>query len=102
MVTKALLLTSLLFVLMLFACNNAAGDSTKPNLSSASQLDQSKAPNNTPDDFETRQTEKLLGVSLQTFPDPQGLTKFDESPANRPALKFTVKEQPREWLVRLL
>ena len=94
MVTKIFLLTTLFFIMTLFACNETAGDSTKANPSSSSQLDQSKAPNKPSDDFETRQTEKFLGVALQTFPDPQGLTKFDESPANRPALKFTVKEQP--------
>jgi hypothetical protein len=42
--------------------------------------------------FEIRQTEKLLGVPVQTFPDPQGLTGFDELPANRPAPQFTINE----------
>lgn len=41
----------------------------------------------------TRQTEKLLGVALQNFPEPQGPTKFDELPPNRPSLRFTVTEQ---------
>jgi hypothetical protein len=66
MVTKASFLTLLFFALTLF----------------------------TPDDFEVQRTEKLLGVRLQTFPEPQGATKFDELPPSRSATKFTGKEQP--------
>ena len=87
MVTKASLLTMLALAFALFACGDVPVDSKTPTSASTSQ-------DKPAEDFETRQTEKLLGVALQTFPDPQGLTKFDESPANRPALKFTVKEQP--------
>lgn len=46
-----------------------------------------------PDLFEARQTEKLLGVKVQIFPDPQGLEGFDEVPPGAPALQFTVRAQ---------
>jgi hypothetical protein len=89
MVTKVSWLTILVFALTLFACGQATSDSIKPGSSS-----QDKPYDGTPDGFEVRQTEKLLGVLLQTFPEPQGPTKFDELPPTRPALQFTVKEQP--------
>lgn len=81
----------LLLALALFACGEVKSDSTKPASSSPSQ---DKQPDGTPDDFEVRQTEKLLGVPLQTFPEPQGTTKFDELPAARAALQFTATQQP--------
>ena len=77
----------LAFALTLFAC----GQVTKPASSSPPQ---DKPYDGTADGFEVRQTEKLLGVPLQTFPGPQGPAKFDELPPTRPALQFTVKEQP--------
>jgi len=43
-------------------------------------------------EFEVRQTEKLLGVKLQNFPDPQGVECFDPLPANAPTSQFTVKQ----------
>ena len=79
------------FALTLFACGAATSDSTKCASPSPSQ---DKQYDGTPDGFEVRQTEKLLGVSLQTFPGPQGLNKFDDLPPARPAPQFTVKEQP--------
>lgn len=91
MLTNVTCFAILLFALTLFACAKVASDSAKPVSSSLSQENPS---NDNPDDFEDRQTEKLLGVPLQTFPEPQGTAKFDELPANRPALQFTVKEQP--------
>ncbi|HVS80946.1 MAG TPA: hypothetical protein VHE60_04370 [Pyrinomonadaceae bacterium] len=45
--------------------------------------------------FEASQTAKLLGVPVQNFPAPQGLTAFDELPTNARAFTFTLKEQPR-------
>jgi hypothetical protein len=44
--------------------------------------------------FEAAQTEKLLGVSVQDFPPPQGPTGFDELPGGRPAFDFTVAQRP--------
>jgi hypothetical protein len=87
MVTKFSYLTILVFALILFACGQATTDSTKPASSSPSQG------NGTPEGFEVSQTEKLLGVHLQTFPEPQGPAKFDELPPTQPILQFTVKEQ---------
>ena len=91
MLTKVSCFAILVFALTLFACGEVTSDSTKPAASSPSQ---EKPYDGTPDGFEVRQTEKLLGVPLQTFPGPQGPTKFDELPPNRRALQFTVKEQP--------
>ena len=45
--------------------------------------------------FEAAQTAKLLGVPLQNFPAPQGLTGFDEIPTNARVFTFTLKAQPR-------
>jgi hypothetical protein len=45
--------------------------------------------------FEAAQTAKLLGVPVQNFPAPQGLTGFDELPTNARAFTFTLREQPR-------
>lgn len=45
--------------------------------------------------FEAAQTAKLLGVPVQSFPSPQGLTGFDELPTNARAFTFTLTEQPR-------
>lgn len=87
MVTKLSYFTIFVFAFALFAGARAASELT----SSASQ---GKPSDNTPDGFELRQTEKLLGVPLQNFSEPQGPTKFDELPAGRPALQFTIKEQP--------
>ena len=91
MLTKVSCFAILVFALTLFSCGEVISDSTKPVSASPSQ---DKSYDGTPDGFEVRQTEKLLGVPLQTFPGPQGLTKFDELPPTRPALQFTVKEQP--------
>src|SRR5262245_13517625 len=44
--------------------------------------------------FEEKQSEKLLGVPVQKFPDPQGLSGFDDLSANRPTLRFGVVERP--------
>jgi hypothetical protein len=44
--------------------------------------------------FEEAQTAKLLGVRLQKFPAPQGLSGMDEVPANARAFAFTLKSQP--------
>jgi len=90
MLTKVSCFTILAFALTLFACGAATSDSTKPASSSASQ---DKPYDGKPDGFEVRQTEKLLGVPLQTFPGPQGLIKFDDLPPTRLASQFTVKEQ---------
>jgi hypothetical protein len=43
-------------------------------------------------EFEKRQTEKLLGVKLQNFPDPQGVEDFDGFPAKVLTSQFTVQE----------
>ena len=91
MLTKVSCFAMLVFALTLFACGEVTSDSTKPAASSPSQ---DKPHDGSPDSFEVRQTEKLLGVPLQTFPGPQGPTRFDELPPNRPALKFTVRAQP--------
>src|SRR5258705_8157354 len=91
MLTKLSCFAILFFALTLFASAQVTSDSTKPISSSPSQ---DRPYDGTPDGFEVRQTEKLLGVPLQTFPGPQGPTKFDELPPTRPALQFTVKEQP--------
>lgn len=45
--------------------------------------------------FEAMQTAKLLGVRVQNFPAPQGLTGFDELPTNARSFTFTLKEQSR-------
>lgn len=45
--------------------------------------------------FEAAQTAKLLGVPVQNFPAPQGLTGFDELPANARTFTFALKAQPR-------
>jgi hypothetical protein len=45
--------------------------------------------------FEAAQTAKLLGVPVQNFPAPQGLTGFDELPTNARAFTFTLKAQLR-------
>ena len=45
--------------------------------------------------FEAAQTAKLLGVAVQNFPAPQGLTGFDELPTNARAFTFILKAQPR-------
>lgn len=91
MPTKVSFLKFLVVALTLFACGEATRESITPASSSPSQ---NKPSDGTPDDFEIRQTEKLLGVRLQNFPGPQGPTKFDELPRNISALKFTVQEQP--------
>ena len=79
-------LTIFVFACTLFTCREATSDSTSPS--------QVKRNNGKPDEFEVRQTGKLLGVSLQTFPEPQGPTKFDELPPTRSATQFKLKEQP--------
>ena len=91
MLSKASFLTFLVVALSLFACGQVTSESIKTASSSPSQ---DKSYNGTPDDFELRQTEKLLGVRLQNFPEPQGPTKFDDLSPNRPSLQFTAKEQP--------
>ena len=56
------------------------------------------APQDRPADdvaFEASQTAKLLGVTVQNFPAPQGLTDFDELPTNARTFTFTLKAQPR-------
>jgi hypothetical protein len=45
-------------------------------------------------EFERNQTAKLLGVAVEDFPSPQGLTGFDEVPADAPVFRFSVREQP--------
>src|ERR1043165_1499486 len=35
------------------------------------------------------QTQKVLGVPVRNFPPPQGVTGFDELPANAPEFRFT-------------
>src|SRR5215203_3954311 len=82
MLTKVSCFTGVVFALTLFACGGVASDTTE----SASPSQDA-----TPDSYEVRQTEKLLGVSLQTLPGP---SRFDELPPNRPVVQFTVKEQP--------
>jgi hypothetical protein len=42
---------------------------------------------------EAAQTENVLGVPVQDFPAPQGLTGFDELPTNTPPFRFTVSER---------
>ena len=91
MLRKVLFLTILVVAMTLFVCAQATTESILAAWSSPSQ---NKPDDGSPDDFEFRQTEKLLGVRLQNFPEPQGTTKFDELLPNRPALQFTVKEQP--------
>lgn len=91
MLSKASFLTFLVVALSLLACGQVTSESIKTASSSPSQ---DKSYNGTPDDFELRQTEKLLGVRLQNFPEPQGPTKFDDLSPNRPSLQFTAKEQP--------
>src|SRR5215510_2191219 len=44
--------------------------------------------------FEEAQTAKLLGVPLQKFPAPQGLSGMDEIPATAPPFSFILKSQP--------
>lgn len=88
---KAYYLTIVLFGLILFVCCEATTDSKSPASFSSSQGKPSDA---TPDGFEVSQTEKLLGVPLQILPEPPGATKFEELPSARPALQFTVREQP--------
>src|SRR5258706_14394000 len=44
--------------------------------------------------FEEAQTAKLLGVTLQKFPAPQGLNGMDEIPVTARAFAFTLKSQP--------
>lgn len=44
-------------------------------------------------DFEAKQTPKLLGVPVQNFPAPQGLSGYDDLPPNRPRLRFSVTER---------
>ncbi|HEV7745996.1 MAG TPA: hypothetical protein VGO56_13435 [Pyrinomonadaceae bacterium] len=44
--------------------------------------------------FEEAQTAKLLGVTLQKFPAPQGLNGMDEIPASARPFVFTLKSQP--------
>jgi hypothetical protein len=44
-------------------------------------------------DFETQQTEKLLGVPVQNFPRPQGLSGYDDLPPNRRPLRFGLTER---------
>jgi hypothetical protein len=91
MVTKAFYLTVLVLALTVFASGTSTSESITIAASSPSQNDPSDS---TADKFEITQTEKLLGVPLQNFPQPQGPAKFDELPANRPGLRFTVTEQP--------
>jgi hypothetical protein len=43
--------------------------------------------------FEATQTEKLLGVAVQNFPEPQGLGGFDELSTDTPPFRFTVTER---------
>lgn len=88
---RVVFLTFLLVALTLFACSQATSESINAESSSPSQKRTSEGK---PDDFEVRQTEKLLGVRLQTFPKPQGPTKFEVLPPIRPALHFVAKEQP--------
>lgn len=53
--------------------------------------------------FEASQTAKLLGVPLQNFPAPQGLTGLDELPADAHPFRFTLTPKrlsgpaPRVW-----
>src|SRR6266498_764547 len=44
--------------------------------------------------FEEAQTAKLLGIPLQKFPAPQGLSGMDEIPTSAAPFKFTLKAQP--------
>jgi hypothetical protein len=44
--------------------------------------------------FEEAQTSALLGVPLQKFPAPQGLTGMEEIPASARPFAFTLKSQP--------
>lgn len=43
--------------------------------------------------FEARQTDKLLGVAVQNFPAPQGITGWDDLPLNRPPLRFSATKR---------
>ena len=91
MLSKVSFLTFLVVALSLFACSQATSESIKTASSSPSQ-------DKSPDDFELRQTEKLLGVRLQNFPEPQGPTfACCESEILYPqrALHKESKEMPR-------
>ena len=99
MVTKASLLTMLAFALTLFTCGHITVDCTAPT-------SQDKPSDNSPDDFETRQTEKLLGswtsparmhISLQKA----HYLSATASDAGGFIIRTTLMES-REWLVRVL
>lgn len=47
-----------------------------------------------PDQFEVVQTEKALGVKVQSFPAPQGPEGFDELPEAGPEFRFSMTERP--------
>src|SRR5207244_2807411 len=46
-----------------------------------------------PEAFEREQTRKFLGIEVKVFPNPQGLTGFDELPADAPRFEFTITER---------
>lgn len=80
-------------VVLLLVC--AAGQRVAVPVSGQIQNGNGQRPSAEADSaFEASQTQKFLGVAVRDFPPPQGLTGFDELPANAPLFKFTAKAQP--------
>jgi hypothetical protein len=86
--------TSVLFLLLLLLGCIARDPVPAPQLAQAQPSGQRAPEAESDSDFEASQTQKLLGVPVQDFPPPQGLTGFDELSAAAPAFRFTVTERP--------
>ena len=75
-----------LFLLLAMASCHIANRSDQAQVVQASPADDT--------DSELVRTQQLLGVPVKEFPQPQGLSGFDDLPTTTPVFKFSVTPQP--------